>query len=357
MPTGKSFPLWVPEPGLSLPLDYRLRGVSIGDVGLITPDGAFDYLFNICCPSTNPVNHNGVPEDFEPIRDWNYSADVNEVEFLYPPGGHVASSLIERSGFVYLARNHSLFDKSKSTRHPSIDPRREFVFHCRSSEGAVLTMPDGASRQDLRNLSSFQEYASRNADNWYKYANGIRGRQARNGSIYLITGCDKSESWGVAAFTNVTRSDGFFLKFATWMTEFGPLRFWQASSVAKTRTGPITANSTQGTHGRAKNQCLFLRGFRIAMGKGPTADLDAETNISRIQDIDTDDIFTAANLRSPEASPSQDNVRRSSSGGTSPCSGHGDGQDFDIPPNPPCEFDVRGMSVASFILPHPFISL
>lgn len=71
MPKRVGFPLWFPEPGRRLPVEYRMKGVSIGDVGLITPDGAFDYLFNICLPSDDPVNINRVPENFLPLEPWD----------------------------------------------------------------------------------------------------------------------------------------------------------------------------------------------------------------------------------------------------------------------------------------------
>jgi hypothetical protein len=99
MPSGIGFPLWFPEPGRRLPSEYRTKGVSIGDVGLITPDGAFDYLFNIYLPRGDPVNINGVPENFLPLETWSPS-DIHEVEFVYPPGGHIASRSIERLLFI-----------------------------------------------------------------------------------------------------------------------------------------------------------------------------------------------------------------------------------------------------------------
>jgi hypothetical protein len=76
-----------------------MKGVSIGDVGLITPDGAFDYLFNICLPSDDPVNINRVPENFLPLEPWDRS-DIHEVAFAYPRGGHVASGSINRLAFI-----------------------------------------------------------------------------------------------------------------------------------------------------------------------------------------------------------------------------------------------------------------
>jgi len=99
MSNGVGFPLWFPEPGGCLPMGYRMKGVSIGDVGLITPDGAFDYLFNICLPLDDPANINRVPENFLPLEPWDPS-DVHKIAFAYPPGGHVASGSIERLGFV-----------------------------------------------------------------------------------------------------------------------------------------------------------------------------------------------------------------------------------------------------------------
>ncbi|KAJ7813836.1 hypothetical protein B0H13DRAFT_2465944, partial [Mycena leptocephala] len=41
---GRGFPLYVPGPPGNLP-EYQRNGVSIGDVGRVTPDGAFDFFF------------------------------------------------------------------------------------------------------------------------------------------------------------------------------------------------------------------------------------------------------------------------------------------------------------------------
>ena len=74
------------------------------------------------------------------------------------------------------------------------------AFKSSASEGAVLAMPKGAQAQDLANISIFRRYLSLNEENWYRYVNGVRGREAKNGDVRLVIGCDKASSWGVATF-------------------------------------------------------------------------------------------------------------------------------------------------------------
>ncbi|KAJ6451930.1 hypothetical protein C8R45DRAFT_883168, partial [Mycena sanguinolenta] len=52
----RGFPLYVPEPSETLPAEYQVEGVQIGDVGTVTPEGIFDFLFNIYLPADDPIN-------------------------------------------------------------------------------------------------------------------------------------------------------------------------------------------------------------------------------------------------------------------------------------------------------------
>ncbi len=67
MRSGHGYPLWIPEPDAGLPVDYQREGVTIGDLGLLTAGGGFDFIFNVHVDAGHPVNAGGVPPDFVPL--------------------------------------------------------------------------------------------------------------------------------------------------------------------------------------------------------------------------------------------------------------------------------------------------
>ncbi|KAJ7285284.1 hypothetical protein C8J57DRAFT_1120454, partial [Mycena rebaudengoi] len=169
---GRGFPLYVPGP--PGPEEYRRHGVSIGDVGTVTPEG-FDFFFNIYLPSDHPINAH-VPENFSPLPRYA-PEDIAHLDF--DPGNYVSTpSVQELQQF----------------------PGGDFRFGCLGPKGAVLTLPHGSSLNKLRNLNGVRSYVACHADSWYKFVNGPRGRDLENGSLYLITGYEKCPSWGMANF-------------------------------------------------------------------------------------------------------------------------------------------------------------
>jgi hypothetical protein len=85
---GRGFPLYVPGPQINLPAEYRTKGVCIGDVGRITPEGIFDFFFNVYLPTDDPVNANDVPEDFSPLPRY---AERDVFHLDYDPGNYVST--------------------------------------------------------------------------------------------------------------------------------------------------------------------------------------------------------------------------------------------------------------------------
>ena len=64
---GRGTPLWNPVPTAA-------GEVHIGDVGFLFR-GEFHRLFNITVGEDDPLNINGVPEDFEPLPAWRRMKD------------------------------------------------------------------------------------------------------------------------------------------------------------------------------------------------------------------------------------------------------------------------------------------
>jgi hypothetical protein len=84
----------MPEPNNNLPSEYRKKGVQLGDVGIIAPDGSFSFIFNIYLLPKNPINpRRPFPEEFVPIRSID-RADVRRFA-AFKAGSHLASTSVE----------------------------------------------------------------------------------------------------------------------------------------------------------------------------------------------------------------------------------------------------------------------
>ncbi|KAF9548371.1 hypothetical protein CPC08DRAFT_597003, partial [Agrocybe pediades] len=167
-------PLWIPEPDNASPT-YQEKGVSIGDVGRLTPWGSFEFFFNICYPSDHPINSEGVPEGFTPFD--SSSLKIRRAQ-EYGPASYVASESIEISRKQYM----------------------DLVFESSAAEGAILTMPHGARSENVKYTYPLQGYVRRHIESWYKYIMCVLGSDVGNGGVLVVTGCDKTDSWGVATF-------------------------------------------------------------------------------------------------------------------------------------------------------------
>jgi len=107
----------VPEPNKRLPIAYQKIGVHIGDVGVITQDGGFAFLFNICVPRDHPINPRILPEDFSPLQPTLTDVDIAEFP-RFKSGSYLASTSVEKkegeSNTKYVALN-SIFQTGRLT--------------------------------------------------------------------------------------------------------------------------------------------------------------------------------------------------------------------------------------------------
>ncbi|KAJ7476185.1 hypothetical protein FB451DRAFT_269082, partial [Mycena latifolia] len=260
---GRGFPLYVPGPPMNLPEEYRRNGVAIGDVGRVTPEGIFDFFFNIYCAPGNGVNAN-TPEDFVPLPPYN-PADVIPHQFMR--GTHVSTLSVRES--------------PRASLEPF--PGGEFVFSCTSPNGAVLALPDGARREKLENLEPVRRYAAKHAESWYKYVNGARGRGLTNGSLYLVTGCEKTKAWGMASFQDVTPQNNFELSFKPSTDEISGYKYrWRRGTPAWQKH--VQDEDPPPDDGTLLNQTPFIHAFTISLSDSLWGRLFGDVEIGELVD-------------------------------------------------------------------------
>ncbi|KDR79879.1 hypothetical protein GALMADRAFT_1167012 [Galerina marginata CBS 339.88] len=264
---GRGHPLWTPQPNTRLPIPYRSKGVCIGDVGILTPEGAFDFLFNICLSARDPMHPEDLPEGFAPVDPPLSRTDIREFR-AFTEGSYLASSAVTRVQSNHLETRALAFDSS-------------------ASEGAILTMPDGAHLEELNNISKFRDYILIHAENWYKFLNGPRGREAKNGDLRVVVGCDKSTYWGMAMFPNISHQSSFHLEFKAQHDANGRLApgncyNWEHSGSAEVKVGPGTGeNDELGTPEShpLRNQCLFVRTLNVELDHSVWEKLNPKSSV------------------------------------------------------------------------------
>jgi len=128
-------------------------------------------------------------------------------------------------------------------------------------------MPVGSNSEDLGNVRIFRQYAARHAENWYRFALGVRGRAAKNGDIRLVTGYDKTKAWGMATFSNSTTQTNLAFR-----SKEGQTYVWDYSGMAEVRAGPDEKETERLQNGDPlqagelyENQCLFVRSLNVTL--------------------------------------------------------------------------------------------
>ncbi|KAJ7848401.1 hypothetical protein B0H13DRAFT_1906754 [Mycena leptocephala] len=256
----RGFPLYVPEPQRNLPEQYQRNGVSIGDVGRVTPEGIFDFFFNIYLPPGHPINAN-VPEDFSPMPPYA-SVDIFHLDFV--PGNHVSTPSVQKLDLNLATENF---------------PGGDFMFNCEAPHGAVLALPHGGHLEKLENLENIRQYAAKHAESWYRYINGTRGRGLANGSLYLVTGTEKSRSWGMASFHDVREE--FQLAFKPTS---GTHNYHWRGIYARKNPARNKSSATLPIDRGPLNQTNFVHGLSISLGTGIWGRLFGEVKICDMVD-------------------------------------------------------------------------
>ncbi|KAJ6477782.1 hypothetical protein C8R45DRAFT_364985 [Mycena sanguinolenta] len=187
-----------------------------------------------------------------------------------------------------------------------------------SKEAAILVLPEGATRVDLRHLDKFRECALMNANRWYEFINGELGRMVDNGELYLVTGTDAAASWSIAAVENeFENDDGIPLDpVPTEVGAAGNLESMMARSFV--HSGPRRHAGEPWT----ENQTVFLRGFKVAVRSSLEKCTEAHTMVESGILPHSDDIgsrMVTAHQSHFEESPSNVRLLDNTSPGAAQC--------------------------------------
>ncbi len=147
-----------------------------------------------------------------------------------------------------------------------------FEFSTTKESAAILCLPNSATKHEYLNKGAIKEYATANGAAWYNYVNGSQylARDAPNGSLYVVTGCDITDSWGTAAVRKPSHSRSLCLSFTAAGVTGGEVRAghtWSAGSSVDTRVYPLPSARYPYPVDR-ENQCIFARGFTISLSDG-----------------------------------------------------------------------------------------
>jgi len=139
-------------------------------------------------------------------------------------------------------------------------------------------MPQGAYHEDLKNVMTFREYVSIHAESWYVYAKGPCGRQLKNKELHVVTGCDKTTSWGIATYSHLQsrhpEDNMSLLRFNSVGNErqgrhFSTYEWDYEGVVIEAKSGPEEdelMNLWVNGSVPPRNQCTFIRSLTPAIG-------------------------------------------------------------------------------------------
>ncbi|KAH9484558.1 hypothetical protein JR316_0004040 [Psilocybe cubensis] len=211
-------------------------GISIGDVGMLSSNGYFEYCFNIFQPPTHPLQLN-CPKNLEQLSPYPEASDIATTSMYFPPGTALTSKGVEME------------------RHSNLP--LDITFTVKAREGAIMVLPNGASRQDLISTTHIRDYIRKHALEWYSFFNDPSSILCPNGSLYVITGVDTSDAWGVACWPHLHTDTGNVAKIRYKPTE---KRSWQ-------NVDQMACRSSGGTDSKMAGSTHFIRGIKIAVNE------------------------------------------------------------------------------------------
>jgi hypothetical protein len=84
-------------------------------------------------------------------------------------------------------------------------------FKCSKNLGALLLLRNHTPRVDMARTRAIEEYIEENLDSWYTLAwHEFTSEVVPEGSIVLVRGCNMSDAWALASFTDRSQEGSLF---------------------------------------------------------------------------------------------------------------------------------------------------
>ncbi|CAA7271121.1 unnamed protein product [Cyclocybe aegerita] len=229
---GFGYPIWEPLANLDVPEPHQMRGVSIGDVGIVSATGNFAYGFNIFHSSEDPINLGCTPPNFVPL-EFPEPSQLTRDDAHFPPMTILSSRTVEVTRV------------KESPIHISFSPT--------AKEGAALVLPHGGFREDVISTEHLRKYLVEHSLDWYQHLVHVSAALVHNASLYLVTGCDKTESWHMANLR------GGSADFKEGSTKNGEIHYdWVRGANSRCRSMHLE-------DGDGRLFTLFVRGIKVAL--------------------------------------------------------------------------------------------
>ncbi len=214
--------LWVPDPsGL-------YDRVEVGDVGYVK-QGHFLRMFNVLLPANDPTQVYGVPEGFVTL---NMGQFINIRTLNLNQGDYCSNTVTvdheDRRQAEYVTSYYPAQPYSYTMDDLSgPDEGTSASFRCRRNKGAFLSLPFNGVSKDAIRTKAFETYIRKHCDSWIEFAI-INDLDVRLEDIILVTGCDLTATWAMAAFINSLDPE---VRLSVQAFEAGSARFqWTVTS-------------------------------------------------------------------------------------------------------------------------------
>jgi hypothetical protein len=102
------------------------------------------------------------------------------------------------------------------------------MYVCRAqTQGALLSLPNGACSEDVIRTKIFEDYIKDNVDSWLRWSKKEGLPVQRTEDLILVTGCTLATSWAAAAFDGTMSTDGgpTSISLAVRKSEYGGAEF------------------------------------------------------------------------------------------------------------------------------------